>query len=130
MVKLGDCGQTVRGEWQKTTLGGVAHVVGGGTPSTYNPLYWNGEIQWFTPTEVGHQKYVKTSKRTISKEGFENSSTKMIPSNSILLSTRATIGEASINLDRCTTNQGFQSLIPNNVDLEFLYAWICLITLS
>ncbi len=112
------------GEWEHSTLGEVATIVGGGTPSTNNPSYWNGNIQWFTPTEVGHEKYVNASERTISKEGFENSSAKMIPSNSILLSSRATIGEASINLVECATNQGFQSLIPIKIELEFLYSLI------
>ena len=112
------------GEWKETTIGEVAAVVGGGTPSTFTPSYWNGNVQWFTPTEVGHEKYVAVSERTISKEGYENSSAKLIPANSILLSSRATIGEASINTVECTTNQGFQSLIPKDTDLEFLYSLI------
>ena len=109
------------GEWTPTTLGEVAIVIGGGTPSTNSSSYWNGGIQWFTPSEIGHKKYVEFSERTISKEGLENSSAKLIPPNSILLSSRATIGEVSINIKECTTNQGFQSLIPINVNLEFLY---------
>lgn len=112
------------GEWEGTTIGKVASIVGGGTPSTYNPSYWNGGIQWFTPTEVGQEKYVISSERTISKKGLENSSAKLIPSNSILLSSRATIGEVSINLKECSTNQGFQSLIPVDTDLEFLYSLV------
>lgn len=110
------------GEWEETTIGDIASVVGGGTPSTGNPSYWNGPIQWFTPSEVGHIKYVDKSERTITTDGIDSSSAKIIPAKSLLLSSRATIGEASINLCECTTNQGFQSLIPNNVDLEFLYS--------
>lgn len=110
------------GNWEDTTIGNIATVVGGGTPSTINPLYWNGPIQWFTPSEVGHTKYVEKSERTITKDGIDGSSARIIPANSLLLSSRATIGEASINICECTTNQGFQSLVPINVDLEFLYS--------
>ena len=110
------------GEWKETSIGKIANVIGGGTPSTFNPQYWNGEIPWFTPSEVGRDKYVSYSERNITKEGLDNSSAKLLPKNSLLLSSRATVGEVSINIVECCTNQGFQSLIPQNVDLEFLYS--------
>jgi type I restriction enzyme S subunit len=97
-------------------------VVGGGTPDTTVPSLWNGNIQWFTPTEVGHQKYVSKSARTITQLGLQKSSAKKLPAGSILLSSRATIGECSIAQRECTTNQGFQNLIPkNDTNNEFLY---------
>jgi len=107
--------------WQKFCIGDIADVVGGGTPDTNVKDYWDGNIQWFTPTEIGFQKYVNASIRTITKDGLENSSTKLLPPNTILLSTRATIGECSIAKRECCTNQGFQSLIPQTVGHEFLY---------
>ena len=112
------------GEWKGTTIGDIASVVGGGTPSTSNPAYWDGSIQWFTPSEVGNSRYVEKSARTITEEGLENSSARLIPANSILLSSRATIGEASINICECSTNQGFQSLVPIDANLDFLYSLI------
>ena len=112
------------GEWSPTTIGEIADVIGGGTPSTSVADYWNGKIQWFTPSEVGKTRYVSTSERTLSNEGLENSSAKMIPAYSILLSSRATVGEASINTRECCTNQGFQSLVPRIVDLDFLYSLV------
>ena len=97
-------------------------MVGGGTPDTTVPSLWNGDIQWFTPTEVGHQKYVSKSARTITQLGLQKSSAKKLPAGSILLSSRATIGECSIAQRECTTNQGFQNLIPkNDTNNEFLY---------
>jgi type I restriction enzyme S subunit len=109
-------------EWDVLTIGKVSKVVGGGTPSTTNPKYWNGGINWFTPTEIGKSKYSDNSERKISKEGLENSSAKLLPVGSVLLTTRATIGDASILLRESATNQGFQSLIPNpNINGEFLY---------
>ena len=97
-------------------------MVGGGTPDTNNRRYWNGNIQWFTPSEIGKNKYVSNSLRTISEEGLNSSSAKLLPIGTILLSSRATVGECSINKRECTTNQGFQSLIPKENFLnEFVF---------
>ena len=97
-------------------------VVGGGTPDTNNHKYWNGDIQWFTPSEIGRDKYVTNSLRTISEEGLNKSSTKLLPIGTILLSSRATVGECSINKVECTTNQGFQSLITKEYfSKEFVF---------
>ena len=110
------------GEWKKCKLGNIAIVVGGGTPDTNTSQYWNGKIQWFTPSEIGRNKYVDNSVRTISEEGLNKSSAKLLPIGTILLSSRATVGECSINKKECTTNQGFQSLIPKeNISNEFVY---------
>ena len=111
-----------QGEWEKTKFGDIAIVVGGGTPDTKTSQYWNGRIQWFTPSEIGRNKYVYNSVRTISEEGLNKSSAKLLPIGTILLSSRATVGECSINKKECTTNQGFQSLIPKeNISNEFIY---------
>ena len=110
------------GEWEECKLGAVAMVVGGGTPDTNNHKYWNGDIQWFTPSEIGRDKYVTNSLRTISEEGLNKSSAKLLPIGTILLSSRATVGECSINKVECTTNQGFQSLIPKEYfSKEFVF---------
>ena len=107
--------------WAKTYIGDIASVVGGGTPDTNKKDYWDGNIQWFTPSEIGKDKYVMNSERTITQKGLDSSSAKLLPANSILLSTRATIGECSIAKQECCTNQGFQSLIAQGVNPEFLY---------
>ena len=110
-------------DWKTFKIDDVAFIRGGGTPSTKNEYYWNGNIQWMTPTEI-NSKYVHKSLRTITKLGLDNSSAKLLPKGAILLTTRATIGACSINNfdgDVCT-NQGFQSLIcKQNIIPEFLY---------
>ena len=108
--------------WESTRIGEIAEVVGGGTPKTEVEEYWNGEIKWFTPSEIGKTKYLFDSERHITDNGLKNSSAKLLPKYTILLSSRATVGEISIALTECSTNQGFQSLITkNNVDNEFIY---------
>ena len=109
------------GEWKTKSINDLAVVIGGGTPDTTVKLYWDGEIQWFTPSEVGKNKYVDLSVRTITEEGLNNSSAKLLPRNTILLSSRATIGECSLSLRECATNQGFQSLVSKKCNVDFLY---------
>ena len=109
--------------WITCTIKDVADVVGGGTPDTSNPKLWNGSINWFTPSEIGKSKYISNSERKITELGVQKSSAKLLPIGTILLSSRATVGEASIlqNNQACT-NQGFQSLIAHkNINNEFLY---------
>lgn len=109
--------------WKEKKLGDVCDIIGGGTPDTNKAEYWNGNIQWFTPTEIGNTKYISESKRKITQLGFEKSSAKLLPVGTILFTSRATLGEMSITTVECTTNQGFQSLIPNKnfVHPDYLY---------
>ena len=112
------------GEWKEYKLSDIAYIVGGGTPDTTKEEYWNGEIQWFTPTEI-KTNYVSKSQRTISKLGLNNSSAKLLPKGTILLTSRATIGDAAIALEECSTNQGFQSLLVKNGNNNiFVLNWI------
>jgi type I restriction enzyme S subunit len=117
----------MRDGWKDTTLGEVSEVVGGGTPSTSIPEYWDGEIVWLTPTEITSQdgKYVADSIRKISKLGFKNSGAQMLPIGSVILTSRASVGFVAISGVELCTNQGFQSLVPNNsVEAKFLMYWI------
>ncbi len=110
--------------WKIKKIGEVCEIVGGGTPETNRGEYWNGEIQWFTPTEI-KSNYVSHSERTITAMGLKNSSAKILPKGAILLTTRATIGEAAIAIKECCTNQGFQSLIPKEgINNLFVLNWI------
>ena len=103
-------------------LGDVCSIIGGGTPDTTTAKFWDGGINWFTPSEIGKTKYVVSSVRSISYDGMLKSSAKLLPQNTVLLTTRATLGEMSILHAEATTNQGFQSLIPSNELLaEYVY---------
>lgn len=111
-------------DWDVKVFKNICNIVGGGTPDTSNDDYWNGGIQWFTPTEI-KQDVVSKSIRTISEVGLQKSSAKVLPVGTILMTTRATIGEVAIALEECSTNQGFQSLIVNeDIDNIFIFNWI------
>lgn len=124
LIKQGAMQQLLKPQpgWQTKKLGEIADVVGGGTPSTFKSSYWNGNINWFTPTEIGDKKYSYQSIRKITQEGFANSSAKLLSPGTILLTSRASIGDVSILMTEGCTNQGFQSLVAKeSVDTEFLY---------
>ncbi|HLX53959.1 MAG TPA: restriction endonuclease subunit S [Aquella sp.] len=108
--------------WEEKTLDKIGNIIGGGTPDTKKQEYWNGEINWFTPTEL-KSKYVSVSNKTISSLGLKKSSAKLLPKQTILLTTRATIGDISICTQECTTNQGFQNIVVNKdkYNNEFVY---------
>ena len=97
--------------WEIVYLGRVCDVVGGGTPDTKEDSYWNGDILWLTPSEVG-DRFISNSIRKITLQGLKNSSAKLLPAGSIVLTSRATLGEMSILKVEASTNQGFQSLVP------------------
>ena len=112
-------------EWKEVKLGEVAEIIGGGTPSTTTTNYWNGGIVWFNPSEIGKKKYVSNSNRTISHQGLSNSGARLLPKGTVLLTTRATIGEIAIANVECTTNQGFQSVITGcEANNEYVYYFL------
>lgn len=110
-------------EWEEIKLNNIGAIFTGGTPSSEIPSYWNGSHIWYTPSEIkGAGKYIDDSLRKISSEGLAKSSAKIFPKMTIVICTRATIGELSISLVEACTNQGFKNLKPNkNHDVEFIY---------
>ncbi len=109
-------------DWKVALINDIANVKGGGTPSSFNSSFWNGSINWFTPTEIGKSKYVNESKRKITNEGYLSSSTNLLPIGSILITSRAGIGDTAITKKEACTNQGFQSLIVfSDYDSEYIY---------
>ena len=98
--------------------------MGGGTPSTSINEYWNGDIDWYSPAEIGKKIYVSSSQRKISDLGLEKSSAKMLPIGTVLFTSRAGIGNTAILAKEGTTNQGFQSIIPkkDSLDSYFIFS--------
>lgn len=117
------------GEWTECHLSAIANIIGGGTPSTSIPTYWGGDIDWYSPTEIGDSIYADGSVKKITQEGYENSSAKMLPAHrTILFTSRAGIGDVAILRREGCTNQGFQSLILNDgVEPYFVYSMAYLI---
>ena len=110
--------------WMAMTIADAATVVGGGTPSRNQPTYWNGDVPWATPTDITglSGRIIAETAASITEAGLASSSATLLPPNSLLMTTRATIGACAINRVAMATNQGFQSLVPKrDVEVDFLY---------
>lgn len=112
------------GDWEQRKLGDVADIVGGGTPSTSSEEYWNGNIDWYSPVEIGEKTYVSSSQKKITELGLKKSSAKILPVGTILFTSRAGIGSTAILAKEGATNQGFQSIVPHKemLDSYFIYS--------
>jgi type I restriction enzyme S subunit len=114
-----------QGEWDTRLLPDLADIRSGGTPSTNDPAAWDGDIAWCTPTDItalAGRKYLTSTARQITAHGLKQSSAEVIPAGSVVMTSRATIGECAINTIPMTTNQGFKNFVPfETVDAEFLY---------
>ena len=113
--------------WQTKTLGEVCDVMNGGTPKTGVPEYWDGNHRWITPAEMGKRlsPYVSDTERKITDLGLRDSSARMLPPNSVILSSRAPIGHLVINTEPMGTNQGCKGLIPRSqIEHKFLYFYL------
>jgi type I restriction enzyme S subunit len=113
--------------WQTKTLGDVCDVVNGGTPKTGVPEYWDGNHRWITPAEMGKRlsPYVSDTERKITDLGLHDSSARMLPPKSVILSSRAPIGHLVINTEPMGTNQGCKGLVPRSqIEHKFLYYYL------
>lgn len=114
--------------WQHMKVSEFAEVIGGGTPKTAVEQYWNGEIPWISPSDLtGYTKvYIKQGAKNISEFGLNSSSTKLLPENTVLLSSRAPIGYVAIAENPICTNQGFRSLICDTEKIIPLFLYYAL----
>ena len=117
---------SIPSDWEMKELSFIGKVSSGGTPDTSNEKFWNGNINWCTPTDItklNGSKYIGETVVKITDAGLKNSSATLLPKGSVIVCTRATIGKAAISNEEISTNQGFKNIIPNNkkVDVEYLY---------
>jgi type I restriction enzyme S subunit len=115
-------------EWKEYKFSDIAEVIGGGTPDTFNVSYWNGDIPWLTPKDLtGYSKiYISKGERNITSDGLKNSSAKLLPKDTVLLTTRAPIGYVAIAENEIATNQGFKNFVlkKDYADCKFVYYWL------
>ena len=108
--------------WEIKKLGEVCEIIGGSTPKTNEPSYWDGEHYWVTPAELDGAKYISSTKRTITDAGVKNAHLQLLPKGSVLLSSRAPIGKVAITTVPMYCNQGFKNLVcSDKLYNEFAY---------
>jgi type I restriction enzyme S subunit len=113
--------------WPAVSIAECARVVGGSTPKSTVPEYWDGDIAWATPRDLAelNSKYIADTPRKITELGLKKCAAEILPENSVLFSSRAPIGHVAINKIPMATNQGFKSIIPGQqLDPSFLYWWL------
>lgn len=113
--------------WEQRRIGDVCDVVNGGTPKTGVSEYWDGQHLWITPAEMGKRAsaYVSDTERKLTDAGLRDSSARLVPPFSVILSSRAPIGHLVINTRPMATNQGCKSLIPRrDVEHKYLYFYL------
>jgi type I restriction enzyme, S subunit len=114
--------------WRKAKIGDEVETLGGGTPSTENEDYWKGgDILWYSPTDITNNNsvFIFESSNRITSLGLNKSSAKLFPANSLMMTSRATVGKLAINNTEATTNQGFITMIPTEeLNVFYLYCWI------
>jgi type I restriction enzyme, S subunit len=117
-----------RDDWESVMLGEVCDVVGGATPRTSQPANWDGDVLWATPKDLSGRRelFINRTARLISQKGLKESGARLLPPESVLLSSRAPIGLVAINTIPMATNQGFKSLVPDRscLDPEYLARWL------
>jgi len=114
--------------WEVVKIGDAVEILGGGTPSTKKEAYWvNGPINWYSPTDLTKSGalFSSGSGKKITEGGLANSSAKLFPAYSLMMTSRATIGVISISRTEACTNQGFITLVPNEAfPLYPLHGWL------
>ena len=113
-------------DWENKKFHQICDIFSGGTPNTKISEYWDGDIPWCVPTDITrNSKYIWQTERNITRFGLDNSSSIVMPENSILMCSRATIGPRCINKVPMATNQGFKNLVcKKGYDYEFIYYYI------
>jgi len=113
--------------WIYVRLKHIGAIIGGGTPKTNIKDYWDGNIPWLTPADFSgyEDMYVSVGARTITELGLQSSSAQMLPTNSVLFSSRAPIGYIAIAANPICTNQGFKSVVPYDSAMS-QYLYYCL----
>lgn len=117
--------------WKVGRLDEIADVVGGSTPSKAKPEYYTQKgIAWLTPKDLSNHPAVYSSRGEIdiTEEGYNSTSTKLMPKGTVLFTSRAPIGYISIAQNDICTNQGFKSLVPRKAGTCFLYCFLKYVT--
>ena len=112
--------------WCWTRLGDVTEVIGGGTPSTKIKEYYdNGTIPWLSPADLSDYSdiYIERGAKNITELGLAKSSARLLPKDTVCLSSRAPIGYVAIAANSLCTNQGFKSFLPSSAFISKYLYW-------
>lgn len=109
--------------WEKKKFSAVCSIIGGGTPKTQIAEYWNGDITWVVPTDVTRNDsiFLLASERKITEKGLKESSAKIVPPYTVLMTSRASVGYFAMMDHEVCTNQGFINIIPDSFEYRMYF---------
>ena len=108
--------------WEVNKLKYISNIYNGATPSSGTERFWNGNISWVTPTDFNKSNYINQTERKITKSGLNSCGTTLVPKNSIIMTTRAPIGNIAIAENELCTNQGCKSIVINKkTDEKYMF---------
>ena len=114
----------IPGNWQIKKIKYLFKVINGSTPDSDYLDYWDGDITWITPADMPDFGYISKGERSITLKGYKSCGTTLVPSNSIVVSSRAPIGKINITEDTLCTNQGCKCLVSNNLCNKYYYYFL------
>ena len=121
-----ELGQIPKG-WRVGALGDVTNIKGGGTPSTKNKIFWNGNIHWTSPKDLSNSKsmFLLDTEKKITEQGLKKISSGLLPKGTLLLSSRAPIGYLAFSDVDIAINQGYIALLGDEFFSNyFMYLWL------
>lgn len=98
----------------------VIQILGGGTPKTSNPMFWNGGVPFFTPKDVG-TPYTLTTEKTITEDGLAHCNSRLYPVNTVFVTARGTVGKVGLPGVPMAMNQSCYALVGKNIDQLMVY---------
>lgn len=118
--------------WEVLPVKWIGKIINGATPDSKEPRFWNGDIQWFTPVDIPDDKVgvLYHSSRSLTQDGLSSCAVRIAPPNSVILTTRAPVGNVGVTTVPSTTNQGCRALAPYQFNEALYVAMVLLICRS
>lgn len=112
--------------WKKRTIADIGRFLGGATPQTSVPAYWNGQIHWTTSKRIGNSVFLESGERFITKLGLDNSSTSLVPKGNLLIGTRVGVGKVVVNTVDMAISQDLTGVVVDREKFNPVFLAFCI----
>ena len=118
-----ELGKEIPKGWEVKSISEIAKIYLGGTPSRNRKEFWNGDIKWATAKDVANTRgvYIFETEEKITKKGLEKSNAKLLPTNTVIITARGTVGEIRLLGEPIAFNQTCYGLVPKDISCYYLF---------